>query len=105
VARGAFSCKPQLGRGVLRDIIIPEVRGKKITNIFENQLRELRHRVAHESLDSGDFLLLDESEDRDLVVKWLPFLRCAARRRMKNDFETFLSYLGEDGVVVSDTDE
>ena len=38
-------------------------------------------------------------------VKWLPFLRCAARRRMKNDFDTFLRYLGEDGVVVSDPDE
>jgi hypothetical protein len=67
--------------------------------------RELRDRVAHGSLDSGDFLLLDESEDRGLVVKWLPFLRCAARRRMKNDFDTFLRYLGEDGVVVSDPDE
>ena len=71
----------------------------------ENQLRELRHRVAHGSLDSGDFLLLDESEDRELVVKWLPFMRCAARRRMKNDFDAFLRYLGEDGVVVSDADE
>jgi 5-methylcytosine-specific restriction endonuclease McrA len=40
-----------------------------------------------------------------LVVKWLPFLRCAARRRMKNDFDTFLRYLGEDGVVASDPDE
>jgi len=91
--------------GILAEIFIPEVRGKKITNIFENQLREIRHKVAHGSLDSGDFLLLDESEDRELVVKWLPFLRCAARRRMKNDFDTFLRYLGEDGVVVSDPDE
>ncbi|HTV05774.1 MAG TPA: methylamine utilization protein MauJ [Acidobacteriaceae bacterium] len=91
--------------GILAEIFIPEVRGKKITNIFENQLREIRHKVAHGSLDSGDFLLLDESEDRELVVKWLPFLRCAARRRMKNDFDTFLRYLGEDGIVVSDPDE
>ena len=91
--------------GILGEIFIPEVRGKKITNIFENQLREIRHKVAHGSLDSGDFLLLDESEDRELVVKWLPFLRCAARRRMKNDFDTFLRYLGEDGVVVADPDE
>jgi hypothetical protein len=89
--------------GILREIFIPEVRGKKITNIFENHLRELRHKVAHGSLDSGDFLLLDESNDRTLVIKWLPFLRCAARRRMKNDFDDFLRYLGEDGVV-SDSD-
>jgi hypothetical protein len=91
--------------GILGEISIPEVRGKKITNIFDSQLREIRHKVAHGSLDSGDFLLLDESEDRELVVKWLPFLRCAARRRMKNDFDTFLRYLGEDGVVVSDPDD
>jgi hypothetical protein len=91
--------------GILGEIFIPEVRGKKITNIFENQLREIRHKVAHGSLDSGDFLLLDEAEDRQLVVKWLPFLRCAARRRMKNDFDTFLRYLGEDGVIVSDPNE
>jgi len=91
--------------GILGEIFIPEVRGKKITNVFENQLREIRHKVAYGSLDSGDVLLLDESEDRELVVKWLPFLRCAARRRMKNDFDTFLRYLGEDGVVVADPDE
>ncbi len=91
--------------GILEEIFISEVRGKKITNIFETQLREIRHKIAHGSLDSGDFLLLDESEDRELVVKWLPFLRCAARRRMKNDFDTFLRYLGENGVVVSDLNE
>ena len=91
--------------GILGEIFIPEVRGKKITDIFENQLREIRHKVAHGSLDSGDFLLLDESQDLQLVVKWLPFLRCAARRRMKNDFDTFLRYLGEDGVIVSDPNE
>jgi hypothetical protein len=32
-------------------------------------------------------------------------LRYAARQRMKNDFETFVRYLGENGVVVSDLDE
>jgi hypothetical protein len=84
---------------ILQEIFIPEVRGKKINDIFDNQLRELRHKVAHGSLDSGDFLLLDDSEDRELVIKWLPFLRCAARRVMKNDFTDFLRYLGEDGIV------
>jgi Methylamine utilization protein MauJ len=84
---------------ILQEIFIPEVRRKKINDIFDNQLRELRHKVAHGSLDSGDFLLLDDSEDRELVIKWLPFLRCAARRVMKNDFSGFLRYLGEDGVI------
>ena len=69
--------------GILGEIFIPEVRGKKITDIFENQLREIRHKVAHGSLDSGDFLLLDEAEDLQLVVKWLPFLQCG--RTMKDE--------------------
>jgi hypothetical protein len=84
---------------ILQGIFIPEVLGKKINDIFDNQLRPLRHKVAHGSLDSGEFLLLDESEDRELVLKWLPFLRCAARRVMKNDFEGFLRFLDENGTV------
>jgi hypothetical protein len=47
--------------GILRAIFIPEVLGRKINDIFDNQLRPLRHKVAHGSLDSGEFL--DESED------------------------------------------
>ena len=85
--------------GILQEIFIPEVLGRKINDIFDNQLRPLRHKVAHGSLDSGEFLLLDESDDRELVLKWLPFLRCAVRRVMKNDFEGFLRFLDEDGVV------
>ena len=85
--------------GILQEIFIPEVLGRKINDIFDNHLRPLRHKVAHGSLDSGEFLLLDESEDRALVLKWLPFLRCAARRVMKNDFGGFLRFLDEDGVV------
>jgi hypothetical protein len=65
---------------VLQEIFITEVLGKRINDIYDNQLRPLRHKVAHGSLDSGEFLLLDESEDRELVLRWLPFLRCAARR-------------------------
>ena len=44
--------------GILGEIFIPEVRGKKITNIFENQLREIRHKVcAWKSGFGGIFLL------------------------------------------------
>src|ERR1700734_1951929 len=57
------------------------------------------------SIIRGMSSCVTESEDRELIVKWLPFMRCAARRRMKNDFDTFLRYLGEDGGVVSDPAE
>jgi hypothetical protein len=84
---------------ILDQIFIPEVVGKKLNNIFDNQLRPIRDKVAHGILDSGEFLLLDKSENRELVSKWLPFIRCAARRVMKNDFEGFLRFLDENGVV------
>jgi len=85
---------------ILGQIFIPEVLGKKINNIFDTQLRPIRDRIAHGILDSGEFLLLDRSDDRQTVSKWLPFIRCAARRVMKNDFaEHFLAFLAEDGAI------
>lgn len=49
---------------VLEQIFIPEVLGKKINNIFDNQLRPIRDKIAHGILDSGAFLLLDKVDDR-----------------------------------------
>src|ERR1700734_884048 len=82
LACGAFSCKPQLDDGILGEIFIPEVRGKKITNICENQLREIRHKVAHGSLDSGDFLLLvfPDNQSRSWRSKRAPRTSANARR-------------------------
>jgi hypothetical protein len=85
--------------GVLEQIFIPEVLGKKINSIFDTQLRPIRDKIAHGILDSGEMLLLDKTEDRRMVSKWLPFLRCAARRVMKNDFKDYLDFIGEDGTV------
>jgi hypothetical protein len=85
--------------GVFGQIFIPEALGKKINNIFDSQLRPLRDKIAHGRLDSGDFLLLDKAENREAVTKWLPLMRCLARRVMKNDFKGYLEYLNEDGTV------
>jgi hypothetical protein len=63
------------------------------------QLRPIRDKIAFGILDSGAFLLVDKVEDRRLVSKWRPFLRCAARRIMKDDFEDYLNFIDEDGVV------
>jgi hypothetical protein len=85
---------------ILGQFFIPEVIGKKINKIFDTQLRPIRDRIAHGILDSGEYLLLDHIDDRETVSKWLPFIRCAARRVMKNDFgEYFLAFLAEDGTV------
>ncbi|MGD0569708.1 MAG: methylamine utilization protein MauJ [Candidatus Sulfotelmatobacter sp.] len=97
--RALFHVNRNWDDGVLEQIFIPEVLGKKINNIFDTQLRPIRDKIAHGILDSGELLLLDRTEDRQMVSKWLPFLRCAARRVMKNDFKDFLGYIGEDGTV------
>ena len=85
--------------GVFDQVFILEAVGKKIGNIRDTQLRPIRDRIAHGILDSGEFLLLDKVEDRETVTKWLPLLRCLARRVMKNDFKEYLEYLNEDGTV------
>ena len=87
-------------QGIFDQVFRPEALGKKINNLFDNQLRPLRDKIAHGILDSGEFLLLDKQEDLDLVGKWLPLMRCLARRVMKNDFKEYLEFLNEDGSVV-----
>jgi hypothetical protein len=83
--------------GVFDQVFIPEALGRKINNIRDTQLRPMRDRIAHGILDSGEFLFLDKVEDRETVTKWLPLMRCLARRVMKNDFNGYLAYLSEDG--------
>jgi hypothetical protein len=86
--------------GIFDQVFIPEALGKKINNLFESQLRPIRDKIAHGILDSGEFLLLDKQEDIELVGKWLPLMRCLARRVMKNDFKEYLEFLNEDGTVI-----
>jgi hypothetical protein len=69
--------------GIFDQVFIAEALGRKINNILDTQLRPIRDRVAHGILDSGEFLLLDKVEDRETVLKWLPLMRCLARRVMK----------------------
>ncbi len=87
-------------QGIFDQVFRPEALGKKINNLFDNQLRPIRDKIAHGILDSGEFLLLDKQEDLELVGKWLPLMRCLARRVMKNDFKEYLEFLNEDGSVV-----
>jgi hypothetical protein len=86
---------PQL---TLNQIFMPEVRGKKLTFLFDAPLRKLRDRIAHGILDSGHYLLVDDPAAVREISSWLPFLRCAVRRTLKNDFpDRYLTYLREDG--------
>jgi hypothetical protein len=85
--------------GMLDQVFIQEAWGKKINSLFDSELRRIRDKIAHGILDSGEYLLLDKHEDFELVSKWLPLMRCLARRVMKNDFGEYLDCLNEDGSV------
>jgi hypothetical protein len=80
-----------------------ETRGKKLTTLFDGPLRQMRDRIAHGILDSGVHLHFDDLGSVREITKWLPFLRCAVRRTLKNDFpDHYLPYLGEDGTIAYD---
>jgi hypothetical protein len=84
----------------LNQIFPPEARGKKLTALFDSELRPLRDRIAHGILDSGKYLHVDDLVAIREITKWLPLVRCAARRTLKNDFpEHYLPYLNEDGSI------
>jgi hypothetical protein len=87
----------------LNRIFPPETYDKKINAIFDGALRQMRDRIAHGILDSGSYLNLDDLTSTREISKWLPFLRCAVRRILKNDFpEHYLRCLEEDGTVNHD---
>jgi hypothetical protein len=80
----------------LNQVFIPEARGKKLTALFDGPL--------HGILDSGSYLHFDDPVSTGEVTKWLPLLRCAVRRTLKNDFpEHYLRWLREDGTVAHDS--
>lgn len=85
--------------GIYLQIFIPESQGKKINFLIDQFLRPIRDRIAHGILDSGEFMLLDNADNLQMIVKWLPLMRCIARRLMKNDFKEYLEFLNEDGTI------
>ena len=87
----------------LNQIFPMEFRGKKLTALFDGPLRQMRDRIAHGILDSGTYLHLDDLTSTREITKLLPFLRCAVRRTLKNDFQGhYLPFLAEDGSVSYD---
>ena len=67
-----FYTRSEWSEQTVAEIFIPEVRGQKINRLFDGPLRQLRHRIAHGILDSGEFLFLDDPERLREVTRWLP---------------------------------
>jgi hypothetical protein len=98
--KAIFVGQDDWGELALNQVFPAEVRGKKLTALFDSQLRPLRDRIAHGILDSGKYLHVDDLAAVREITKWLPFLRCAVRRTLKNDFPGhYLPYLNEDGSI------
>jgi hypothetical protein len=86
----------------LDSIFIPQARGRKINDLIDKELTDLRVDVAHAlSEETGSISLsADEVLHIDRVNQWLPLLKCMVRRLLKDDFPAqFLSFLNEDGTV------
>ena len=86
----------------LDSIFVPDARGRKLNDLLDKELRELRVEVAHVLSEDTGVVSLDVDDLLHIgrVNKWLPLMKCIARRLLKDDFPAeFLAYLGEDGVI------
>ena len=84
----------------LDSIFVVEARGRKLNDLVDKELTDLRVDVAHAlSEGSGDIALVaDEALHMVNVNKWLPLMKCIVRRWLKDDFQgEFLPGLKEDG--------
>ena len=86
----------------IESVFIVAARGRKINDLLNRELTDLRNDVAHALSDETGTVALsvDEALHVVRVETWLPLLRCIVRRMMKNEFpKEFLSHLAEDGSV------
>lgn len=61
--------------------------GRRVFDVVDKEIRGLRNRIAHFILDSGEpTILIDEGEDINLVLEWLPLTRCITRFLMRTEF-------------------
>jgi hypothetical protein len=82
----------------------PEVRGKKFGYVIGTILQPIRVDIAHAlSSKSGELTMsVDELLHLEKINKWLLTTKCIIRRMLKNEFpREFLSYLRDDGTIVS----
>jgi hypothetical protein len=87
----------------LDSVFVAEARGRKINDLLDKELTDLRNDIAHTLSDTAGEVTLsvDEALHIDRVNHWLPLLKCIVRRILKNEFPSeYLPYLQEDGTIV-----
>jgi len=88
----------------LSSIFPTEVFGKSCKYVIDKYLYPMRVDIAHAiTSQTGELTQsVDELLHTQNLNKWLPLTKCIVRRMLKNEFPTdFLSYLREDGTVVT----
>lgn len=66
-----------------------EILGRRVNNLIDksNELHNLRNKIAHAVLDSGEPVIsIDNGLDLDEVEKWLPIAKFVARFLLKDAF-------------------
>jgi hypothetical protein len=88
----------------LSSIFPTEVFGKSCKYVIDKYLYTMRVDIAHAiTSQSGELTQsVDELLHTQNLNKWLPLTKCIVRRMLKNEFPAdFLSYLREDGTIVT----
>jgi hypothetical protein len=62
------------------------IRRRKFNRIIYDDLRPLRHAVAHSLLDDKEIAVPDDELMNRKLSKWLPLTKCIVRRVLKNEF-------------------
>ena len=72
---------------VVKEVVHPEVWGKKFNYIGNAFLHPIRVRIAHSVVRGGEpTLTADEPSHLSAIYHWLPLTQCLARQMFKNEF-------------------
>jgi len=77
----------------LAAIFIEEAVGRRVRNLIDKgqELHELRNKISHAVLESGEEVIsIDNALDVEVVEKWLPICKFIARYLLNDCFPGFL---------------
>lgn len=79
---------PRVWDDMALDIAFPQkATGRKVNDIVDKELDDIRNKIAHAVLRSGEpTLSIDDALNVVLVNEWLPLTKCIARLLIKEEF-------------------
>lgn len=71
----------------VQQIFLAEALGKSIQNLSDSYLRPIRDRISHALMEDGELgVNINNTQQVQLISRWLPLLRCLTRLRLRNEF-------------------